>query len=235
MKINYNTIVKRTLKAITYLKNIHKIKPLVVQTILAIFKKSSDKLLNLSACPINYRSSNGIADCEKWKAQTSSQRKQCSTRPCCDRKPIGKVNFTSLLTFQRPCAQVNLGSEALRDNWNSKTGSVSWAMMDRYEWDLCYEYSRRAENPFLKKKTLKAGKETGHHFPWFFFCHILGWQNYFVQGFLLPEKWEWTFGPTQYKLMVMLTKQSWFLPSSFSSVSLPPSPSLLPLWLLFIQ
>lgn len=62
MKINYNTIVKRTLKAITYLKNIHKIKPLVVQTILAIFKKSSELLLNLSACPINYRSSNGIAD-----------------------------------------------------------------------------------------------------------------------------------------------------------------------------
>lgn len=40
----------------------------------------------------------------------------------------------------------------------------------------------------LKKKTLKAGKETGHHFPWLFFCHILGWQNYFVQGFPVTGK-----------------------------------------------
>ena len=62
MKINYNTIVKTPLKAITYLKNTHKIKPQVVQTILAIFKESSELLLNLSACPINYRSSNGITD-----------------------------------------------------------------------------------------------------------------------------------------------------------------------------
>jgi len=58
MKLNYHTIVKRPLKAISSLKNTHKIKPLVVQTILAIFKKSSELLLNLSACPVNYRSSN---------------------------------------------------------------------------------------------------------------------------------------------------------------------------------
>lgn len=43
---------KRPLKTITCLKNIHKIQPLVVQTVLAIVKKSSELLLNLSELPI---------------------------------------------------------------------------------------------------------------------------------------------------------------------------------------
>ena len=52
MKINYNTIFKRPLKTITCLKTTHKIKPLVVHTMLPIVKKSSELLLNMSACPI---------------------------------------------------------------------------------------------------------------------------------------------------------------------------------------
>lgn len=70
MKINYNNaIFKRPLKTINCLKGTHKIKPLVVHTMLATVKKSSELLLNISECSINcYKSSDGITS-EKAEAK----------------------------------------------------------------------------------------------------------------------------------------------------------------------
>lgn len=73
----------------------------------------------------------------------------------------------------------------------------------------------------LKKNTLKAGKETGHHFPWFFFCHILGGQNYFVQGFPVTGKTGMNFWTNP----IQTHRSCW--PNNHGSF-LPPFPFLSP-------
>lgn len=111
------------------------------------------------------------------------------------------MNFTSLLTFQRPCAQVNLEVKHWGITGNSKTGSVSGAMMDRYEWDLCYEYLGRAENSSWKRRHWKLAKRLATTSPGSSSATYWAGKTILFRVFLLPEKREWTFGPTQYKLI----------------------------------
>lgn len=132
------------------------------------------------------------------------------------------MNFTSLLTFQRPCAQVNLEVKHWEITGNSKTGSVSWAMMDRYEWDLCYEYLRRAENSSWKRRHWKLAKRLATTSPGSSSATYWAGKTILFRVFLLPEKWEWTFGPTQYKLIGYADKTI-MVPSFLLFLCLSPS------------
>lgn len=133
-----------------------------------------------------------------------------------------KGEFHLPLTFQRPCAQVNLEVKHWEITGNSKTGSVSWAMMDRYEWDHpLLRYLRRAKTPPEKKKTLKAGKETGHHFPGSSSATYWAGKTILFRVFLLPEKRNelWT-NPIQAHRSCWQNNHGSFLPPFPLSLSL---------------
>lgn len=138
--------------------------------------------------------------------------------------------------FQSHCPQVNLEVKHWEITGNFKTGSVSWAMMERLRMRSVLQASGESRKFLLTKGDIERWQSDWPPFLLVLSLPNIGLAKIFRSGFSCYWKnVNELLDQPNTNSSVMLTKQPWLLPSSFSLVSLPPSPTLLPSLLLFIQ